>query len=336
MPSGNLVAVIGGRGFIGRCLVAKLIEGGAEVRVISRQAGDRGSRATEIRADVAHAGEIRAALAGASEVYYLATGGGDRWSDFERDIVQGAKNVAEACLEHGARRLYYASSIAALYLGGKGRVEESCGTDPKPLSRAHYSRAKATAEKALLELHRTRGLPVVLFRPGVVMGPLGPLTHSGIGYWPSDIWCLGWGRGRHPLPFVLVEDVAEALHLAARAPGIEGQAFNLVGDVRPNAEEFVQILAERSMRRYRFYPQSLWKLQAFEIGKWLIKKAARKPENPFPSFRDLKSRSLRAPIDCSAAKSILGWKPCSDREFFLRSSIDSNLHPAAPGDLRLR
>jgi nucleoside-diphosphate-sugar epimerase len=137
------------------------------------------------------------------------------------------------------------------------------------------------------------------------------------------------------LPFVLVQDVVQALAAAARVPGVEGKAFNLVGDVRPTAAEYVRLLAESSRRNFRFYPQSLLKMQAVEAGKWMLKVMARKPDNPFPSFRDLKSRSLRASFDCGNAQRVLGWKPNGSLEVFLYEAVASHFKPFLPGDLRL-
>jgi nucleoside-diphosphate-sugar epimerase len=175
---------------------------------------------------------------------------------------------------------------------------------------------------------------VVIVRPAIVVGRGSSHCHSGVGQWPADTCCLGWGRGKHPLPFVLVEDAARALAAAKDVPGIEGQCFNLAGDVRLSAKEFLSLLRERSLRNFRFYPQSLWKMQAIEILKWGLKVAARKPDNPWPSFRDLKSRSMRAPMDCALAKRVLGWKPTQSLEVFLGEAIDGNLSRIPPGDLR--
>jgi len=102
-----------------------------------------------------------------------------------------------------------------------------------------------------------------------------------------------------------------------------------------SAREFVGLLAELSKRRYRFYPRPLAHLQAIDIGKWMLKILARKPENPFPSFHDLRSNSLRANIDCSAAKRDLGWRPVADRQTFIARAILPNIRPVVPGDLRL-
>jgi nucleoside-diphosphate-sugar epimerase len=330
--------VLGGTGFIGRGLVRALLDSGQAVRVVSRSA--RPGRHNEpgltyVPGDVGSADDMRRAVAGASVVYHLATGGGESWSDFERDFLQGLRNIAGACLDNGVERVVYTSSIAGLYLGGGGSIDERTGPDPSPQQRGNYARAKIEAEKIIQELAASRKLPAVILRPGLVVGKGGILTHSGVGFWASDTWCLGWGGGRHPLPFVLVEDVVSAMVSAGRAPGIDGMVFNLVGDQRPTAREFVRELGRRSYRRFHFYPQSLIKMQGIEIFKWLMKVAARKPGNTFPSYRDLKSRSLATQFDCSAAKTKLGWRPNANLEHFWAEAIDAHIRPVPPGDLRL-
>ena len=329
--------VIGGTGFIGSYLVEALVQSGWRVRVVSRSGGtDRlHDGVTFVRAAVSDADALGKAIAGAEYVFHLATGGGAGWADFERDYIAGTRTVAEACLKHGVRRLIYTSSIAALDLGRNVTVTEAEGVDPQPEVRGMYCRAKVAAEGILNEMHARQGLDVVILRPAVVMGRGGLLAHSGVGQWPSDGCCIGWGAGRNPLPFVLAEDVASACVLAMTAAGAAGRTFNLVGDVMISAREYVERAAAFSMRNLRFYPQSLLKLQALEVMKWVLKCAARKADNPFPSYRDLKSRSLQTRLDCSAAKNVLGWRPNADKEHFFREAVYSHIAPVAPADLRL-
>lgn len=334
---GMRAVVLGGKGFIGRALVRQLLDGGAQVRVVSRSAsrGSAGNGYEEAPGDVARPESLPPVMDGADVVFQLTMGGGPEWSHFERDIVQGAGNVARACLQANVRRLVYASSIAALYLGGTASVTESDGPDPQSDRRSHYARAKAASERELLRMHQSEGLRVVICRPGVVVGPGGMLNHSGLGYWPSDLDCIGWGRGDYPLPLVLAGDVADAMARAGCVDGIDGMTFNLAGGVALTAREYVEEMAARSLRRVRFHPQSLWKMQAIDIGKWVLKAIARKPENPFPSYRDLKTRRLSAPLDCRLAMERLGWRPNTDRALLLREAIDSHLPAIHPGDLRL-
>jgi nucleoside-diphosphate-sugar epimerase len=132
-----------------------------------------------------------------------------------------------------------------------------------------------------------------------------------------------------------VDDVARALSTAKDVPGIEGMSFNLAGDVRPSAAEFVRVIGERTLRNFHFRPCNLRRLQAIEIAKWALKAIVRKPGNAWPSYRDFASRAMISQIDCSTAKQILNWKPNADVEHFYREVLDSNVKPIHPEDLRL-
>ena len=57
---------------------------------------------------------------------------------------------------------------------------------------------------------------------------------------------MGWNHGRNPLPFVLVEDVADAIARATLKPELSGRSLNLVGDVAMTAREYIDELAGRS------------------------------------------------------------------------------------------
>lgn len=54
-----------------------------------------------------------------------------------------------------------------------------------------------------------------------------------------------------------------------------------------------------------------------------------------PSWDNVKWAQFRTPLECSAAKKYLGWKPVSDLETFLGEAIDPHLRPIHPQDLRI-
>lgn len=331
------VVVIGGAGFIGRTLTAQLAATGASVTVVSRSAGSRAQEGSVryLSGQIADAERMMEVIDGADVVYDLTMSLGARWEDYERDYIGGARNVARACLRLGVRRLLYTSSISALFLGTGKPVTEADGTDRKPLARSFYGRAKILAERALMELHSSEKLPVVIFRPGIVLGPGGMLAHGALGEIVDEVFVLGFGSGTHPLPCVLVEDVASALVLGKDAPNIEGQAFNLAGDVKPTAVEYVEEIRQRTRRNFRFVPRSVWSVGFAERLRWLIKAVARKPDNVCGSYRDVQSLSMSSDLDCSLAKRLLGWTPVCDREEFVRRAIEVHLRPIPAGDLRL-
>jgi nucleoside-diphosphate-sugar epimerase len=105
-----------------------------------------------------------------------------------------------------------------------------------------YARAKARSEEILMRMHRERGLPLVIVRPGVVIGRGGSPFHWGVGMWWNDSVCQIWGEGKNKLPLVLVEDVADGLIAAMNTEGIEGRSFNLVADPCLSAQEYLDEL----------------------------------------------------------------------------------------------
>jgi predicted dehydrogenase/nucleoside-diphosphate-sugar epimerase len=335
------VVVLGGTGFIGRRVVAKLAERGLPVTAVVRRAHSlpavlagaaRDGRLRLVPGRLEDGEALAAALKGAKTVLHLATGGGDSWEKIERSMVQGSVDVAEAALAAGVERFVYVSSIAALYAGadrGTSVIDDELQTDPQPEGREIYSRGKMEAERRLLELHRRRGLPLVIVRPGVVLGEGTPLQHSGLGLWVRDNHCVGWGLGDHPLPVVDVDDVAEALVLLALHPGhdLDGQALNLCSRAPLSAREIVHEMRWATGRDLHFHPRPLWLSQTMEIGKWLVKKAGRRPGVTFPSYRDLKTRSLAVPFSSRLAREVLGWRPVEDREEFLDRTVRIHASP---------
>lgn len=331
------VVVLGANGFIGRETVTRLLSAGiptsAGVRRTHGLPDEITAPASEgrlrlVRGSLADADALRAAVRGARVVLHLATGGGATWDEVQRQMVGGTRSVAEACLAESVERLVFVSSIAALYLGPDvpEPVQDDAPTDQRPELRPVYARGKIAAEALLRELARTKGLRVTIVRPGVVVGAGTALQHSGIGLWVRDNHCVGWGHGNRPLPLVLVEDVADALVRLARHAGsdLDGQALNLAANGPFTAAELVAELARRTGRALHFHPRSLALSQALEIGKWLVKKAGGRKDG-FPSYRDLKSRSLAPRLACRTARETLGWKPVEDRATFLARMV-----PPAP------
>jgi nucleoside-diphosphate-sugar epimerase len=327
MSCSRKIVVLGGNGFIGRHLVDELRHHSATVTVVSRRVRDEGNRGGTryLRGDVTDGARMHEVLRDASVVYQLT---------LEADSALGARTVAEACLANGVTRLIFASTSDALYLGGRRAVDESAGTDPKPQLRNPYARAKIASERLLLTLHEQRRLPVVIMRPCLVVGAGGSLAHGGLGTWRAPTCLVGWGSGRHPLPFVLVRDVAKAMALAMDAPGIDGKTFNLCGDVTISAREYVRLAGERTLRPFRYYPRNLLLFMTQVAVKTACKRVLGRRDAP-QHYRDMVSSAMFAPIDNQAAKRALGWRPNADPDVFVREAIECHAEPCRPGDLRL-
>lgn len=325
--SGCDVAVLGGTGFIGRHTVGQLVAAGKNVAVMARGTANlpeifHHAQVTLVRGDVRNADDLARGIGDVPIVINLAHGGGGGdWPAIEAALVGSARMVADACLAAGVKRLLHIGSVAGIFLGDSGEIiTGATPPDCHAENRGDYARAKAEADKMLLQMFRTKNLPVVILRPGVVVGEGSSPFHSGLGFFNNDQHCLGWNKGNNPLPFVLVQDVAAAIVSACSAAGIEGKCYNLVGGAQMSARNYIATLATAMQRPLYFHGQSTVKLQAVEVFKWLIKRAAGR-DTGFPSYRDLLSRGMTAQFDCSDARRDLDWHPVDDKQQFIARAI---------------
>jgi nucleoside-diphosphate-sugar epimerase len=174
-------------------------------------------------------------------------------------------------------------------------------------------------------MHRKDGLPLVIFRPGIVIGRGGTPFHWGVGKFSGRI-CEVWGQGNNQLPFVLVSDVASALVKGIEIPGIEGKSFNLVDSPTLTAREYLEALQDRAGLRLVVRYRSIWQFYVADLTKWAIKLVLRHPDSArFPSYVDWESRTQKAIFDCTLARKELGWRPASDRNRVIEEGIGGSL-----------
>ena len=331
------IALLGGTGFIGAALLEACLAAGRHPVVMARgldglSAAFHDPRVRLVRGDIRDPEAVARAIAGVAVVVNLAHGGGGAsFEEIRAAMLGGAETVARACLAapapgFGRPRLIHVGSIAALYLGPQATaVTGATPPDPMPEQRGDYAHAKALTDRMLLDLHAREGLDLVILRPGIVVGAGGPPFHSGVGLFNNDQHCIGWNAGRNPLPFVLAGDVADAILRAAAAPGIAGRCYNLVGDVRLSARDYIAALAAALGRKLRFHPQPPEAHYLVELGKWAIKRAGGR-RVPMPSLRDLRSRGMMAQFDCADAARDLDWHPVADPAVFRDRAIAVHAH----------
>jgi NADH dehydrogenase len=198
--SEQLVTVFGGAGFIGRYVCEYLFRSGVRVRIASRDRrndyfiqplGQVGQFGFET-ADVTNAHQVRNAVKSATAVVNLC-------GVFGRGMhgvhVDGARNVAEAAREAGARSLVHISAIGA-------------ALD----SASAYGRTKAEGEEAVHKAYPA----ATIVRPSLVFGPEDNLTNrfAGMGRFPI-VPVIASRRKFQP---VYVRNLAKAIAMAALEP----------------------------------------------------------------------------------------------------------------------
>jgi predicted dehydrogenase/nucleoside-diphosphate-sugar epimerase len=334
------VLVFGGTGFIGRELVRQLLAAGYCVRAAVRGSGvvleelDNGN--LEIaRADLTSEADLKAAMDGITYVYHLARANATTWDEYLARDVEPTRAIAEACLSAKVKRLVYTGTIDSYYAGAKaGSINERTPLDPHINRRNYYARAKAAAEDVLMRMHAEEKLPVVIFRPGIVIGHGGNPFHWGVGMWMSPGVCQVWGEGRNKLPLVLVGDVAAALVRAVQVEAIDGRSYILVDEPLLTARDYLAELQRSANITLSVRYKPIWQFYLADMAKWIVKVAVRHPDRVrIPSYWDWESRTQKAVFDAARARDELNWAPASDHQRLLDEGIGASLRswlPACP------
>ena len=325
------ILVLGATGFIGKELVRQLVDAGHSVRLLVRNPGNlprtMNTPAVECHAgDLSNIDDVRKSMRGIDCVIHLARSNGKTWAEYQRFEVEATRQIAECALEAGIKRIIYTGTIASYYQGARAKtITEETPLDSGIARGNLYARAKTSAEELLMKMHREQGLPVVIVRPGVVIGRGASPFHWGVAMWWYESVCQTWGAGTSKLPLVLVEDVAAGLIAAMDTPGIDGRSFNLVGDPCLTAQEYLDELDRCGGFRLQRHTTSISRFYLIDLVKWAAKVVLRFPDRRFPRYRDWESRTLTAPFDCTAAKNVLGWNPTSGRAEIVRKGIEEPL-----------
>jgi nucleoside-diphosphate-sugar epimerase len=268
------------------------------------------------------------AMRGMDVVFNLARAMGTSWEDCLINDVGVAETIAEASMTAGVKRLVYTGTIASYDMSDPNvKITEDLGFPDDMTDRNLYARSKAECERRLMAMHKDRGLPLTIARPGIVVGPGGPLQHWGIGRWHGAGAVRIWGHGNNILPFVLNDDVANGLIRMAEDDAAVGEDFNLVGEPMMSGRDYFAAIHQVYGAKLRVSGSNLNLLFAADAVKHVLKKhALRRTGLTRPSLADWKSRAHFSPFVNDKPKTMLGWAPEADRSAFVEKGIkEANL-----------
>jgi uncharacterized protein YbjT (DUF2867 family) len=251
------ILVVGGTGFIGKHVVAKLAARGDAVFVPTR----RLRHARELRihptvtimpGDVHDPKVIDSLVQGMDAVINLvgvlhSSSGQPYGPAFDAAHVQLPASIARACAAHGVKRLIHVSALGA-----------------SPSGTSQYSRSKAAGEAAIAEVAaQTPGLCTTVFRPSVVFGPGDKFMNmfAGLAKWFFVLPLAGSKARMQP---IYVDDVARAIVNVLGQQATCGQIYDLAGPQVYTLGELVSLAAKYSghPRTVLDLPMSIGRLQA--------------------------------------------------------------------------
>ena len=302
------VAVTGAAGHVGGNLVRALLEEGRSVRVLVRN----DTRAIDgldveiVRGDVLDPAALKKLFRGVRTAYHAA-GKISIMTSHDAEVlrtnIEGARNVAEACLACGVGRLVHFSSIHAFCSdpGGEMITEER-----ELVSRSDfcYDRSKAAGQREVLK-GVARGLDAVIVNPTGIIGPI-DYKPSRMGETLLDIY-----HSRLPAlidggyNWVDVRDVVQGA-IAAERKGRTGECYLLAGHWKSIADIAETVTAVSGIRTPRLVTP-LWLCAGVSHVSQLYSKVT----NTSAKFTPYAIKTLRRHrhISHSKAGKELGYRP---------------------------
>ena len=240
------VLVTGANGLLGVNLIRELVQSGVEVKAFVRPGANlkvlEDVECEVHRGNILSFDDIHDALADCDAVIHAASTTSVLPIDFEyykKVNVDSTKNVVQAVLRRGNKRLVYVSTANAFDPGPK----ENPGTELSPFTLGHYNsgyiNSKYMAQQYVLQQVEAHQLDAVVVNPNFIIGPYDAKPSSG------RIILFGLKRGLQWYPpggrnFIHARDVARGIHSALKI-GRKGECYLLGGENLTYQEFFSQL-----------------------------------------------------------------------------------------------
>jgi len=167
------IIVTGATGFIGRNLAESFNKEGIDVVATGRNQGVgqklKRDKVYFAPADIKNTAQVEQAFLTADFVVHCAAKAGDwgKYKEFYETNVIGTKNVINACIQKGIKRIIFISS-PSVYFNGENRFD-ILEDDPVPEKQFSYGKTKLISESELLSI-KNIGLKAIILRPRAVYG----------------------------------------------------------------------------------------------------------------------------------------------------------------------
>jgi nucleoside-diphosphate-sugar epimerase len=239
------IAVTGGAGFIGQCVVQKLMQCGHDVLVLDLKSND-GQRGITRTVDITNLAQLVNHLRGIDVVYHIA---GPVLESFRRDPYSsqylqetGTLNVLEAGRLNNVGKIVFASSFYT-YCGLDERmiVNEQTPLDIKAMN--VFGVSKFMSEEFVRAYSTMHGLRYVILRFGSAYGwgecsnTVKTFIETGLRGNPIAVW----GRGSRRNQYTYVEDIADG---CARVLHKVNETYNLVSPEETTTCELAYLLRD--------------------------------------------------------------------------------------------
>jgi nucleoside-diphosphate-sugar epimerase len=251
---GTTSLVTGANGYIGSHLVDRLLMRKDE-KVIAMvlkgtdesnlDAAKQAPNFSVVYADLMDTASLERTCDGVDTIYHLAALVTD-WAPkelFMRIIVGGTKNLVDAAIKKGVKRLVYMSSLVVHGLGGHVHADETAPIKPVPFF--PYAVAKAEAEAFLAEVNMAGKLETVIVRPGFdILGPRSATTFVELASNLEKGNYAFMGGGKKLITLVNVKNLVAGMAHVGRHPAAAGEAY-VITDVSWSHKKYAEEICKR-------------------------------------------------------------------------------------------
>lgn len=305
------VMISGANGFIGRALARRYRADGWEVRGVDLRAE---SVTGVVAGDVGTPGAWQHVARGCDLVVHTAAlvSNTATLTEAWRVNVCGTRHVLDAARDAGVPRVAVFSS-AAVYSHDRG---DDCDEHrPVRPTGSVYGDTKIATEQVALQAHAGGELAVTIVRPSDVYGPGSrPWTIVPVQMLRSRQVVLP-ARGRGAFIPVFVDDLVDAVVLAAASDAAAGQVFNVTGGVSVTTREFFGYYCRMlGIGPPRVAPTAVAVALAETMGR-VLRATGRPSEANAATMHML---SATGSLSIAKARELLGWEPAVDLDEGMR------------------
>ncbi len=304
--------ITGATGFIGSHIAERLVKEGEEVIALVRPT----SRIDFLKSigvkfaygDINDINSLKNAVNGIDMVYHSAALA-DEWISPKEAYtvnVEGTKNLLTSALDAALKRFVFISSLAVLGM----KDHHGTGAD-EPYHRTgdSYIDTKIDSEQLVMDYYKKHGLPVTVVRPGFVFGPRDNKLIPRLSERLGSKQFMFIGSGRNKINSVYIENLTDAIILAARSDRAIGQKYNVTNDSSMTLEDLIFKITDiwKLEKPKKHIPKFLAYSVCYILTGWARLTKAKNP--PYITKTRIKFLSLNLDFDIAKTKNDLGYVP---------------------------
>jgi nucleoside-diphosphate-sugar epimerase len=225
--------------------------------------------------------------------------------NFEQTIA-----LAKQAICSGVKRFVFLSSIKVN--GEMTRKGQTFSAADRFIPDDPYGLSKYEAEKGLLELAKNSDMEVVIIRPPLVYGPGAKGNFASLVRLVKKGIPLPFGAVNNKRSMIAIENLVDFISLCAdrtRSPEAANQVFVVSDDEDVSTTQLLQKIAKA-------YGKKQWLIPVPVSWMKFAAKLLGKSEQADRVFGNLQ-------VDCSKAKTLLGWKPVITMDEQLKKMADA-------------